>query len=178
MSCCSYNPIKLDLDVIENNLYLYSFLQLQKLFACRLFQFQTSWKCCYRIFQRSQTKKPGKRCNLLQKLWKVVLYRLDSHWQTKKFPKIVGTKLSEFHKITVTALKIYFKRQDLRVIHYRDYKKFNTKGFRQDFFASLHKENVDINHKKSFWTSSKKSSEVHAPIKKELHKGKSRPIYE
>ena len=63
---------------------------------------------------------------------------------------IVGTKLSEFHKITVTALKIYFKRQDLRVIHYRDYKKFNTKGFRQDFFASLHKENVDINHKKSF----------------------------
>ena len=58
---------------------------------------------------------------------------------------IIETRLSDFHKMTVTKMKMYFQKQGPRVIHYRYYKSFNTPKFHQDIFASLHEENVHIN---------------------------------
>ena len=68
--------------------------------------------------------------------------------------------------MTVTVMKMYFKRQDPRVIHYRDYKRFNTQSFRQDAFANLHEENVIINQLEKFLNVFKKVVDIHAPIKK------------
>ena len=43
-------------------------------------------------------------------------------------------------------MKIYFQKQGPRVMHYSDYKNFNTQSFCQDVFANLLKENVNINN--------------------------------
>ena len=91
---------------------------------------------------------------------------------------IIETGIADFHKMTVTVMKIYFKKQGPRVIHYRDHKRFNTQSFRQVVFANLHEENVKINQLEKFLDVIKKVFDIHAPIKKALHKGKSRPIYE
>ena len=53
-------------------------------------------------------------------------------------------------------MKIFFKIQGPRVLHYRDYKGFNTQIFWQDVFANLHKENVNINYLEEFLTNFKK----------------------
>ena len=58
-----------------------------------------------------------------------------------------------------------FKKQGPRVLHYRDYKRLNTKNFRQDIFANLHEENVNINQLEKFLNVFKKVFDIHAPIK-------------
>ena len=63
---------------------------------------------------------------------------------------IIQTGLSDFNKMTTTVMKMYFKKQGPRVIHYRDYKRFNTQSFRQDIFPNLHEENVNINQLEKF----------------------------
>ena len=63
---------------------------------------------------------------------------------------IVETGLSDFHKMTATVMKIYFKTQGPRVIYHRDYKRFNVQSFCLDLFASLHKENVNIKQLEKF----------------------------
>ena len=57
---------------------------------------------------------------------------------------IIETGLSDFHEMTVIVMRMCFKKQDLRVLRYRDYKRFNRQSFRQDVFANLHEENVNI----------------------------------
>ena len=63
-------------------------------------------------------------------------------------------------------MKMYFQNQCPRVIHYRDYKSFNTQSFRQDVFANLHKENVNINQLEMFLNVFKQVFDIHAPIKR------------
>ena len=58
---------------------------------------------------------------------------------------ITETGISDFHKMTVTVMKLYFKMPGPRVLHYKDYKRFNAQSFRQDVFHNLHEENVNIN---------------------------------
>ena len=47
-------------------------------------------------------------------------------------------------------MKMYCKKEGPRVMHYRDYKRFNTQSFDQEVFANLHEENVHINQLKHF----------------------------
>ena len=75
-------------------------------------------------------------------------------------------------------MKTYFQKQGPGVIHYRDYKNFNTQSFCQDVFANLHEENVNINQLEKFLNVFKKSLWYSCSYKNPLHKGKSRPIYE
>ena len=63
---------------------------------------------------------------------------------------IIETGLSDFHEMTVIVMRMCFKKQGLRVLRYRDYKRFNTQSFRQDVFANLHEENVNINQLEKF----------------------------
>ena len=41
------------------------------------------------------------------------------------------TGLSDFHKMTVTAMKTSYRKTEPRVINYRDYKSFLNEGFRE-----------------------------------------------
>ena len=42
------------------------------------------------------------------------------------------TGLSDFHKLTVTVLKTFFKKQSPKVISYRNYKNISNDLFRND----------------------------------------------
>ena len=39
--------------------------------------------------------------------------------------KVIETGLSDFHKLTATVLKVYFKKQPPKIISYIDYKNFS-----------------------------------------------------
>ena len=54
----------------------------------------------------------------------------------------------------------------MKIIHYRDYRRFNTQSFCQDVFANLHEENVNINQLRKFLDVFKKVFDIHAPIRK------------
>ena len=58
--------------------------------------------------------------------------------------------ISDFQKMTVTVMKIHFKMQEPRVIHYRDYKRFYTQSFFPDIFANLHEKSFNINQLEKF----------------------------
>ena len=73
-------------------------------------------------------------------------------------------------------MKMYFQNQCPRVIHYRDYKSFNTQSFRQDVFANLHEENVNINQLEKFLNVFKKVLDIHAPIKRRYIRANQRPF--
>ena len=67
--------------------------------------------------------------------------------------------------MTATVIKMHFEKHNPRVIHYRDYNRFNTQSFRQDVFANLHEGNVNINQLENFLNVFKKVLDIHAPIK-------------
>ena len=56
----------------------------------------------------------------------------------------IETGISDFHKMVVTVLKIHYKKQKAKVIHYRDYKNFNEEDFQTELNNEL--SNVDINN--------------------------------
>ena len=86
----------------------------------------------------------------------------------------VETGLSDFHKMTVTVMKRYFKKKDPIVIEYRDLKNFDGTKFRDDLRAELEKmDNVTVadfqNIFLAIWN-------VHAPVKKKVVRGNNAPF--
>ena len=61
---------------------------------------------------------------------------------------------------------MYLKKQGPRVIHCRDYKRFNTQGFSQDFFSNLHEESFNIYQLDKFLNVLQNVFDIQAPIKK------------
>ena len=47
------------------------------------------------------------------------------------------TGLSDFHKLIVTVLKTFFKKQSSKIISYRNYKNFSNDLFRTDLIKWL-----------------------------------------
>ena len=47
---------------------------------------------------------------------------------------VIETGLSDFHRMTISVLKIYFRKLPPKVINYRDFKKFSN----ERFISSLH----------------------------------------
>ena len=43
----------------------------------------------------------------------------------------IETGLSDFHKMIVTILKIYFQKKEPKIIQYRDYKNFSEEEYRK-----------------------------------------------
>ena len=60
-------------------------------------------------------------------------------------------------------MKMYFKKQGLKVLSYTDYK---MKNFRQGVFARLREKYIKIDQLAQFLNILKKVFDVHAPIKK------------
>ena len=54
----------------------------------------------------------------------------------------VETGISDFHKLVVTVLKTFYKKQRPKIIHYRNYKNFENGNFRQDLKKELLKFDV------------------------------------
>ena len=60
----------------------------------------------------------------------------NSNWSFQNSCTI-ETGLSNFHKMTVTALKIYFQKREAKVINYRDYRNFSNEEFRQKVLKGI-----------------------------------------
>ena len=56
----------------------------------------------------------------------------------------IKTGFSNFHKLVVTVLKMFYKRQKPKIIQYRNYKTFNDQLFRIELDKEL--ANIDLNN--------------------------------
>ena len=54
------------------------------------------------------------------------------------------TGISGFHKMVITILNFFYKKQKQKIIHYRNYKNFNANLFKQELNNEL--LNLDINN--------------------------------
>ena len=58
----------------------------------------------------------------------------------------IETGLSDFHKMIVTVLNIYFQKRETKLMNYRDYRNFSNEEFRQQVLKDISKatQNGDI----------------------------------
>ena len=54
------------------------------------------------------------------------------------------TGISDFHKMVITVLNFFYKKQKPKIIHYRNYKTFNANLFKEKLNNEL--LNIDINN--------------------------------
>ena len=83
----------------------------------------------------------------------------------------IETGLSDHHKLTISVLKTYFKKQDPITIKYRCYKNFNNVLFRKDLLTKLQsyiEPNMGYDDFKSIFM---KSIDKHAPVKQRTIRG-------
>ena len=84
------------------------------------------------------------------------------------------TGLSDFHKMTITVMKRFFKKKDPITITYHDLKHFDGVKFRDDVRNELEKiEKMDIDSFKSIFMS---IWNAHAPVKKKIVRGNNAPF--
>ena len=79
----------------------------------------------------------------------------------------IETGLSDFHKMIVTVLKIYFQKREAKVINYRDYRNFSNEEFRQQVLKDILKasQNRDIVSCESFLSICQQALDSRAPKK-------------
>ena len=79
----------------------------------------------------------------------------------------IETGLSDFHKMIVTVLKIYFQKREAKVINYRDYQNFSNEEFRQQVLKDILKatQNSDIVSYEPFLSICQRALDTRAPKK-------------
>ena len=55
---------------------------------------------------------------------------------------VFETGLSDFHKLTLTVLKVFHVKHKSKIIQYRDFGHFDNSSFRADLFQDLSLQNV------------------------------------
>ena len=86
------------------------------------------------------------------------------------------TGLSDHHKMAITVLKTYFKKQKPININYRSYKYFNESDFRNDLQNNLQtRNNVAMNYDE-FKSIFMQVLNWHAPKKKKVVRGNNAPF--
>ena len=77
------------------------------------------------------------------------------------------TGLSDFHKMTLTAMKVFYKKQKRTIITYHSYKNFSNEVFMGDFqnrISQVTSENNDLKFD-IFKAALNQAIQKHAPIK-------------
>ena len=76
------------------------------------------------------------------------------------------TGISDFHKMVITVLNFFYKKQKPKIIHYRNYKTFNANLFKEELNNEL--LNIDINNAEFVELTSTVLAVLdrHAPIKR------------
>ena len=83
----------------------------------------------------------------------------------------ISTGLSDFHKMSLTVMKTKFKKQQPKVVHYRDYKNFNDTTFGNDLQLYLHISSSYDDFEKIFL----EVLELHAPLKQKIIRANEAP---
>ena len=89
---------------------------------------------------------------------------------------IIETGISDFHKMTVSVMKIYFKKQKSNIIYYRDYKNFSNDQFRADFLNELTKGQIPISRLDVFTGTALQILGKHAPMKQKSIRANESPF--
>ena len=87
---------------------------------------------------------------------------------------ILESGLSDCHKMTITVLKRYFKKNDPITVKYRDYKSFDGLKFRNEIKRQL--ENIDTLNIEVFTEIFNGVLNIHAPMKKKVRRGNNSPF--
>ena len=67
---------------------------------------------------------------------------LTNRPRTFQWTTTIDTGISDFHKLVVTVLKTFYKKQRPKIIHYRNYKNFENDNFREDLKRELLKFDI------------------------------------
>ena len=73
-------------------------------------------------------------------------------------------RISDFHKVVMTTLIFFYKKQKPKIIHYRNYKTYNANLFKEEMNNEL--LNIDINNAElvEFTNTVLSILDKHAPI--------------
>ena len=86
---------------------------------------------------------------------------------------VIETVLSDFHKLTVTVMKMSFSKQEPKIFYYRDYKTFNDEHFRNDLKYIFNKRGVNNISCSEYITIT--TLNIHAPMKKKYLRANNAP---
>ena len=84
--------------------------------------------------------------------------------------------LSNFHKLTLTVFKMFFKKQSPKVISYRNYKNFSNDSFRTDLINEISSNGILEGHLTGFLDTCKKSLDYQASRKKKYTRANQAPF--
>ena len=87
----------------------------------------------------------------------------------------IETGLFDFHKMTISVIKIFYKKQKPNIIRYRNYKNFNNELFINDVEELTSKYNEPLKFE-SFKNIADKILEKHAPMKKRFVRANQAPF--
>ena len=62
---------------------------------------------------------------------------LTDHTRSFQNSLVTDTGLSDFHRMTVTVMKVYSTKLRPKLGHYRDFKKFSNETFRDELLTNL-----------------------------------------
>ena len=90
----------------------------------------------------------------------------------------VETGLSDFHKMTLTVMKVFYKKQKTNIVTYRNYKHFSNEAFMFDVKNSIIQMTSERNNLEfdRFKTALDKAIQRHAPIKKRYVRANQAPF--
>ena len=93
---------------------------------------------------------------------------LTNHSKNFHSSSVFETGLTDFHKLTLTVLKVFHAKHKPKIIHYRDFNHFDNAISRADLFQELSPQNVQSREFEKFKYISSKVLNMHTP-RKEKH---------
>ena len=79
---------------------------------------------------------------------------LTNRQKTFQSSTIIETRISDFHKLTATVLKKYFKKLKSKKLIYREFKNLSKKSFCTELVKELSESNFDASQFELFQTAS------------------------
>ena len=101
---------------------------------------------------------------------------LTNRYRSFQSTTVAETGLSDFHKMTVTVLKTFFKKAPPKIITYRDYKYYSHKKFRIELESALNEINLFNISNDEFASLFMDIFERHAPLKQKYVRANQSPF--
>ena len=169
--CCSYNPhrnsISSHIDFLRRELDLHS-SNYENFILLGDFNSEMTDKnlkdFCNLYLLKNLIKKPT--CFKNPESPKTIDLILTNRPRSFCNSDTLETGLSDFHKLTVTVLKMFFKKQSPNVISYRNYKNFSNDSFRTNLINEISSNGILEGDLTGFLDACKKSLDYQAPRKK------------
>ena len=76
------------------------------------------------------------------------------------------TGISDFHKMVITVLKIFYKKEEPKIIHYRNYRTFSANLFKEELNNELLSSDNNNTELVEFTNTVLSILDKHAPIKR------------